>query len=91
MEFKRGRGFLAGEDRSGRPATVTSPDNVAVVEQMLREDPRCTSAQIQSGLNIGSAAIKTILCENFRDWKLCSCWIPHRLTMEQKDARVDWS
>ena len=38
-EFKRSRGSLADKHLSGWSATVTSPDNVAIVEQVLREDP----------------------------------------------------
>ena len=89
-EFKRGRSSFADEDHLGWPATATSPDLVAIVEQMLREDPCCIYSQIQSALNIGSAAVKTILSEKLNVRKLCSCWIPHRLTMEQKGARVSW-
>ena len=64
-EFKSRSSSLSDEYRSGRPATTPSPENVAIVEQMLREDPRCIYAQIQSAVNIGSAAVKTILNENF--------------------------
>ena len=59
-EFKRRNGPLPDEDRSGRPATATSPDIVAIVEQIQRDDPRCTYAQIQSALNIGLVVVKII-------------------------------
>lgn len=89
-EFQNGRESLVDEDRAGRPVTAVTKENVLAVEQILREDNRATYAQIQATLRIGSAAVRTILHDRLRTRKLCSRWIPHHLTNEQKQARVKW-
>lgn len=89
-EFQRGRGSLVDEERVGRPVTAATDENVLAVEQMLSEDNRVTYVQMQATLKIGSAAVKTILHEKLNVKKLCSRWIPHHLTNEQKQTRVKW-
>ena len=39
-EFRSGRTSFEDEERSGRPHTALTPDNIAAVELMLREDCR---------------------------------------------------
>ncbi|XP_034185409.2 uncharacterized protein LOC117606710 [Osmia lignaria lignaria] len=89
-EFQNGRESLLDEDRAGRPVTAVTDENVFAVKQMLEEDNRATYAQIQATLRIGSAAVRTILHDRLRTRKLCSRWVPHHLTNEQKRARVKW-
>ncbi|PSN29952.1 hypothetical protein C0J52_23403 [Blattella germanica] len=40
--------------------TAATDENVAKVEQMLKEDAHCTYTQIQDALNIGSASVRKI-------------------------------
>ena len=42
LEFKRDRTSLQDEPRSGRPSTVVTPDTVATVGSLIREDSRIT-------------------------------------------------
>jgi histone-lysine N-methyltransferase SETMAR len=39
-EFKRGRQSLGDDERSGRPKTATTDENIAKVHQMLLDDRR---------------------------------------------------
>lgn len=89
-EFRRGRKSLEDEPREGRPQTATTEENISSVQMMLKDDPRCTYQQIQQTLGIGSSAVSRILHDNLGVRKVCSRWIPHRLSQEQKAGRVNW-
>lgn len=90
QEFKRGRASLKDEERSGRPATAVTEENIAAVEALVREDNRVTFKDIEAILEIGSPAISKILHDYLRVRKVSSRWVPHSLTDEQKRIRVEW-
>ncbi|CAG9129246.1 unnamed protein product [Plutella xylostella] len=75
---------------TGRPKTAVTQDNIDAVRQLIKEDRHVTYEQIRASLSIGMTAIQTILHEELGVKKLVSCWVPHRLTEEQKSARVNW-
>lgn len=89
-EFKRNRQSLEDCPRSGRPSTAVVQENINLAERMILEDPRVTCRQIEHQLGIGSAAVSEILHQHLRVSKRCARWIPHCLTQEQKDNRVQW-
>lgn len=89
-EFQAGREDFQDDPRSGRPPTAVTEENVAAAKNLIDDDPRITQAMIASHLNIGSAAVDTILHEHLRMRKLCARWIPHVLTDSQKRARLDF-
>ena len=39
-------------------------------------------------VNIGKDAVRKIVVEDLRKQKICSCFVPHSLTPEQKDRRT---
>ena len=88
-EFKRGRDSLEDEARSGRPATVTTPETVARVREMVEADRRVTYEEIEASLGIHSPTMNKILHDHIGVRKLTSRWVPHLLTQEQKQARVE--
>ncbi len=89
-EFKRGKSNLKDDPRPGRPLTAVTEENVDAVERLIDQEPRITYQSIEEILGIGSAAIKTILKDRLGVSKRCARWVPHRLTNDQKRARVVW-
>ncbi|KAG7308967.1 hypothetical protein JYU34_004823 [Plutella xylostella] len=89
-EFRRGRSSLTTVPSTGRPKTAVTQDNIDAVRQLIKEDRHVTYEQIRASLSIGMTAIQTILHEKLGVKKLVSRWVPHRLTEEQKSARVNW-
>lgn len=89
-EFRNGRVDFQDDPRSGRPPTAVTEENVDAVRNLVEDDPRITESMISTHLNIGSAAVDTILHEHLRMRKLCARWIPHVLTDAQKRARVEF-
>ena len=53
-------------------------------------DGQMTYSMMQDSLKIGSAALNTILHENLQALKVAARWVPHCLSDEQKEQRVNW-
>ena len=60
-EFKRGRTSLKDEERSGRPTSVVTEENISAVEALIKEDPRRTYKDIEGALEISSPSVSSIL------------------------------
>lgn len=89
-EFQRGRQSFEDEPHTGRPREAVVQENIRAVEQLIRKSRNITHREIEEELGIGSAAVDSILHEHLGVRKLASRWIPHLLTDEQKEQRVDW-
>jgi histone-lysine N-methyltransferase SETMAR len=57
---------------------------------MIKEHRNVTFVEIQEALGIGASTVNSILHEYLGVRKLASRWIPHSLSDEQKEQRVDW-
>lgn len=89
-EFKRGKNSFEDDPRSGRPSTSVTDENIDAVRELVKDNRRITYKEIEATLGIGSSAVRTILHERLALRKVCSRWVPHRLTPEQMEARVCW-
>jgi len=89
-EFNRGRSSLQDEFREGRPKSAVTPENIDAVRELIIQDRHVTYREIQASLNISMTPINKILHDHLAVKKICSRWIPHNLTIAQKEARVDW-
>lgn len=89
-EFKRGRPTLGDDERSGRPLTAVTEENVLAVKNLIQDNRRITYQEIQHILKIGSGSVHEILHSHLRVRRIVSRWVPHNLTDAQKQARVEW-
>lgn len=89
-EFNRGRRMLADDFKEGRPKSAVVPQNIDAVRELIMQDRHVTYREIEAFLGISMTSIYKILHEHLAVKKICSRWIPHNLTVEQKQARVDW-
>ncbi|XP_030760065.1 protein GVQW3-like [Sitophilus oryzae] len=60
-EFKRGRKSLGDDERSGRPKTATTDDNIAKVHQIVLDDRRIKVRGIAEVMNISKERVCHIL------------------------------
>lgn len=90
-EFNRGRSSLNDEFREGRPKAVVVPKNIDAVSELVLQDRHVTYREIEVSLGISGTSIHSILHEHLAVKKICLRWIPHNLTIAQKQARVNWS
>ena len=70
-EFKREGTFLKDEERSGRPTSVVTEENISAVEALIKEDPRRTYKDIEGALDI-SSSVSSILHQHLRVRKISS-------------------
>ena len=61
--FSEGRESATDEERSGRPATSRTEENIAKVRQIMRENRRLTVRRIAEQVNIDRETVRKILTE----------------------------
>ena len=71
-EFKRGQTSIKDEERSGRPTSVVSEENISAMEALIKEDPHHTYKDIEGALGISSPSVSTILHQHLRVRKISS-------------------
>jgi len=86
--FSEGRESVTDEERSGRPGTSRTEENIANVCQIMREKRRLTVRSIAEQVNIYRETVRKILTENFDMRKVCAKMVPKELAEEQKQKRV---
>jgi len=86
--FSEGRKSVTEEERSGRPATSRTEENIAKVRQIVRKNRRLTVRSITEQVNIDKETVRKILTEDLDMRKVCAKMVPKELTEEQKQRRV---
>jgi len=84
--FSEGRESVTDEERSGRPETSRTEENIATVRQ--RENRRLTVRSTAEQVNIDRETVREILTEDLAIRKVCAKMVPKELTEEQKLRRV---
>ncbi|XP_050934319.1 zinc finger protein 280D [Lates calcarifer] len=87
--FKRGRTSLEDNERSGRPSTSTTPENVQEIERLVRQNRRITIKEIADTVNVSFGTVHTILTSNLNMHRIAAKLMPRVLTPEQKQHRVE--
>ena len=75
-----GRESVTDEERSGRPATSKTEENIANVGQIVREIRRLTVKSIAEQGNIGRETVRKILTEDLDMRKVCAKMVPKEPT-----------
>jgi len=86
--FSEGREGVTDEERSGRPATSRTEENIAKVRQIVSENRRLTVKSIAEQVNIDRKTVWKILTEDLDIRKVCVKMVPKELTEEQRQRRV---
>jgi energy-converting hydrogenase A subunit M len=79
---------VTDEERSGRPATSRTEENIAKVRQIVRQNRRLTVRSIAEQVNIDKETVTKILTEDLDMRKACTKMVPKELTEEQKNKGV---
>jgi len=86
--FSEGRESVTDEERSGRPETSRTEENIAKVRQIIRENRRLTVRSVAEQVNIDRETVKKLLTEDLDTRKACLKMVPKELTEEEKQRRV---
>lgn len=93
--YKWSRTFSTGErlsietlPRSGRPSSQRSDSNISQVFDFVEAQPKASLSVIADSLNLSRTTVHRILVEDLLFRKVCSVWVPHALTEENRQKRV---
>lgn len=88
-KFKRGDFSVQDGDRTGRPNSAVTTENINKALKLVRSDRRLKLDEMAKILRISHGSVFTILHDHLGMRKLCARWVPRLLTPDQKQQRVD--
>lgn len=87
--FRGGRVSINDDPRPGRPKTSTDERSVKRVADALEQDRRATCEELSEVTGIPPTSVYRILTNDLKKRKISARWVPHNLTGEQKQKRLD--
>ncbi|GFS26636.1 cytospin-A [Elysia marginata] len=85
-----GRDDMKDEPRPGRPVTASGDANISKVLVSLSDDRRKTCEKISRETSMSRTSVFRVLTNRLNKNKKFSKWVPHLLTGEQKESRVNF-
>ncbi|XP_025413286.1 protein GVQW3-like [Sipha flava] len=85
--FSEGRESTEDDQRPGRPVTVSTPETVTKINQIVRADRRKSIRMISEAVNADKETVRKILHEELHMKKVCAKLVPKNLTPDQKLLR----
>jgi len=86
-QFKRGDFSTCDAPRPRRRKTVTTPDIIDQIHELILEDCRILAKSIAEQLVISREQVQSIIHEDLDMWKLSTKWVPICLNTDQKRQR----
>ena len=86
--LKAGKFSVEDDTRLGRPKTSVTKTNIIAVKIVVEQDARLSVKDIASCTGISEGSVQTILTKRLDLRKVCTKWVPHLLTEEQKTQRL---
>jgi len=87
--FKEGREDVEDDQRSGRPTTSNTEDNVEKIAKIIRNDRRLSVKMVADMVNINRETVRQILHDKLNMKKVCAKMVPKNLSAEQKERRKE--
>ena len=89
--FKAGESSTSDLSRSGKPPAAVVSETLKAVEEKMSNDRRWTCEELSSELSVSEKSVHRILTEELKMCKICARWVPHCLTQQQMDHRLQIS
>jgi transposase len=83
-QFKRGDFSTCNAPRPGRHKTVTTPEIIDQIPELILEDRRISAKSIAEQLGTSRERVGSIIHEDLDMWKLSAKWVPKCLNADQK-------
>ncbi|PSN49518.1 hypothetical protein C0J52_18949 [Blattella germanica] len=77
------------DPRPRRPRTSIDERSVKLVTDAPEKDRRTTCEELSEASGISPTSVYRILTDDLKKRKICARWVPHCLTAEQKQRRLD--
>ena len=74
--------------RPGRPKTVTIPENIDQIHELILEDRRISAKSIAEQLGISRGRVESIIHEDLDMRKLSAKWVPKSMNAGSKTSTV---
>jgi len=75
-QIKRGNFSTCGSPRPGRHKTVTTPEIIDKIHELILEDSRISAKSLADQLGISRERVGSIIHEDLDMRKLCAKWVP---------------
>jgi len=82
--FKRGDFSTCDAPRPGRPKTVTTPEIIVQIHELILEDRRISAKSVAEQLGISRERVVSIIHEDLDMRKLSAKWVLKCLNADQK-------
>jgi hypothetical protein len=86
--FKGGRTSLEDDERSGRPSTSITPENVERIRELVHADRQRMINNTADIVGVSYGSVQTILMLELNMRRVTAKFVPRLLTPEQKEHRV---
>ena len=87
--FKTGRTSVDDDKHTERPTSCTTPETVARIQQLVRQDRRRTIRDIAEEVDVGYGTCQRVLREDLGMHRVAAKFVPRILTADQKQQRVN--
>jgi len=87
--FKTGRTSVDDDEHTGRSTSCTTPETVARIQELIRQDRRRTIRHIAEEVEVGYGACQRVLTEELGMHRVAAKFVPRILTAHQKQQRVN--
>ena len=87
--FKTGRTSVDDDEHTGRPTSCTTPETVARIQELIRQDRRRTIRDIAEEVEVGYGTCQRVLTEELGMHRVAAKFVPRILTADQKQQRVN--
>ena len=87
--FKAGRTSVDDDEHTGRPTSSTTPETVARIQEIIRQDRRRTIRDIAEEVEVGYGTCQRVLREDLGMYRVAAKFVPRILTADQKQQRVN--
>jgi histone-lysine N-methyltransferase SETMAR len=88
-EFRLGRQSTKDRPHPGQQSYVVTPENAAIIEKLVRADPWLTYQELEDRTGISCSSVYRICTQELGLQKKLCRFVPHFLSDEQKDIRVN--
>ena len=88
VRFKTGRISVYDDEHTGRPTSCTTPETVARIQELVRQDRHRTIRDITEEVEVGYGTCQEVLTEELSMHRVAAKFVPRILIADQKQQRV---
>jgi len=88
-KFMSGISSVTDSPRPGQAHQVVTPESIAAVEAIVKENRRVTVNEIAAHLDMSHGSAHHIVHDVLQFHKVSARWVPRQLTAELKERHVD--